>query len=105
MAALVSLPMAKAHLRITTATQDADVQQKLDAASAVIVDYLKDRALATWDELTTPLPVQMGILMLLAYLWQHRGDDPASRDALEVDMGVWAEIDPLLVRFRDPALR
>ena len=55
--------------------------------------------------MTAPLPVQMATLILLAYLWQHRGDDPADREALEVDMGVWAEIDPLLMRFRDPVVR
>jgi hypothetical protein len=103
--ALVSLAAAKAHLRLTATSQDADLQQKVDAASAVIVDYLKDRAEDTWDETTTPLPVQMATLLLVAYLWQHRGDDPADRDDLDVNQGVWAEIDPLLARFRDPALR
>jgi lysophospholipid acyltransferase (LPLAT)-like uncharacterized protein len=102
--ALISLPMAKAHLRITTTTQDADVQQKVDAASAVLVDYLKTAEAKTWDDTTAPLPVQMATLVLVAYLWQHRGDDPADRDDLDVDKGVWAEIDPILIRFRTPAL-
>jgi len=103
--ALVTLSDAKAHLRVTTTTEDADLQQKVNAASAVIVDYLKDRADASWDELTAPLPVQMATLLLVAYLWQHRGDDPADRDDLAVNQGVWSEIDPLLMRFRDPTLR
>jgi hypothetical protein len=103
--ALITLASAKIHLRLIGTDEDADVQQKVDAASAIIVDYLKDRAEATWDETTTPLPVQMAVLLLVASLWRHRGDDPADRDALEVDKGVWAEIDPILARFRDPALR
>jgi hypothetical protein len=103
--ALVTLDVAKAHLRLTGTTDDVDVQQKVDAASAIIVDYLQDRADDSWDEATAPLPVQMAVLLLVGALWRHRGDDPVDRTDLAIDKGVWTEIDPILIRFLAPVVR
>lgn len=44
MAALVTLEAAKGHLRVTDAASDDDLQRKIDAASGIIIDYLKSRA-------------------------------------------------------------
>jgi hypothetical protein len=44
MAALVSMEQAKDHLRITSDDHNADIQLKVELASAIILDYLKDRA-------------------------------------------------------------
>src|SRR5678815_3483218 len=46
MAALVTLEVAKGHLRIPLSFVDGDddIQRKIEQASAIILDYLKDRA-------------------------------------------------------------
>jgi len=101
LAPLVLFTEAKDHLRVTDTAHDVEIQRKLDAASAIIRDYLKDRADPTWTEATTPLPVQAATLELLAALYEHRGDDYAPDD---YDAALWAALERKLVRFRDPAL-
>jgi hypothetical protein len=96
MAALITLDEAKEHLRITTTAQDADIQQKADEASAIVIDYLKTEE--AWDPTTVPLPVKAAVKLTLAHLWEHRGDDMASDEAL------WAALRRVLERFRDPTL-
>ena len=44
MAALVTLDQAKAHLGVNISDSDADIQLKVEQASAIILDYLKGRA-------------------------------------------------------------
>lgn len=51
-----------------------------------------------YTEVTTPAPVQSAILLMLGHLREHRGDDPATDEAL------WLAISRLLMRQRDPAL-
>src|SRR5262245_2492186 len=105
--ALVSMQEAKTHLRITDDDHDADIQVKADQASAIVVDYLKDRADDTWDETTTPLPVKAAALFLVGHLYEHRGDDLATVPGLganNFDEAVWGAVGRLLARFRDPAL-
>jgi hypothetical protein len=46
-AALVSMEQAKDHLRITSDDMNADIQLKIELASAIILDYLKGRANVT----------------------------------------------------------
>lgn len=41
--AILTLVQAKAHLRITTSNDDADITLKLAQAEAIIIDYLKTR--------------------------------------------------------------
>jgi hypothetical protein len=101
---LVTLATAKAHLHITTPEGDpgdADIQLKLDQAEAIILNYLKGAHGAAIDWVspaTTPPPVTAGILLMLARLYEQRGDDE------EKDEKLWAAIDRLLTRYRDPAL-
>lgn len=57
----------------------------------------------TWTQATVPLPVQASVLLLLAHLVDHRGDDSGS-SFREPSSSVWAAIERLLVRSRDPAL-
>ena len=97
--ALVSLSDAKTHLRITTTAQDADITAKLEAAEAVILDYLKVAWVdETWTRETVPLVVKAAILLMATHLYEHRGDDPMTDDKL------WEAITRLLMRRRDPAL-
>jgi hypothetical protein len=95
--ALVSLGQAKDHLRIEHDYSDADIVDKMEQASAIVVDFLTTQADPTWDELTVPKPVQTAILWVLAHLWAHRGDEVGKDDEL------WAALNRLLARFRDPA--
>ena len=44
MAALVTLEQAKDQLNVTSTDKDALIQRKIETASAIILDYLKDRA-------------------------------------------------------------
>lgn len=45
MAALVTLPVAKAHLKVFHHDEDADIERKADQASDIILSYLKGRRL------------------------------------------------------------
>ena len=93
MAPLVTLQQAKTHLHITDDASKADVALKLDQASAIVVNYLKDRADAGWSDGTVVVPgnVSSSTLLVLADLYEQRPID-------------WVAIERLLVSFRDPAL-
>jgi hypothetical protein len=100
-AVLVTMAQAKAHLRITTPDgdpSDPDIQLKLDQAEAVIRNYLKTRDDPEWTAATVPAPIVAGILLMLARLYEQRGDHE------ENDVDLWGAIDRLLIRYRDPAL-
>lgn len=100
---LVTLAVAKQHLRITDVDHDADVQQKLTAASATIRDYLKDRNDPTWTASTAPPWIVSSVLLLLAHLYEHRGDEfGGSQDN---DDRVWSAIANLCARSRAPTIQ
>lgn len=170
MAALVSLVQAKEHLRITESSHDNDIMLKVEASSAIILDYIKHRltsiesisvasptvittdvphslvsgvthtiggttttptvngaqvvtvtspttftvpvavtvgqssaagtvSSATWTDADVPGPVQSAVLLMLAHLYEHRGDDMEAYDE-----ALWTAIGRLLMRQRDPAL-
>jgi hypothetical protein len=103
-AKLVTLTQAKAHLYITTPPGDpgdAVIQDTLDAAEDVILNYLKGAngaAIGWTDPTSAPGPVTQAIKLMLGRLYEQRGDDE------ENDERLWQAIDRLLVRYRDPAL-
>lgn len=97
---LVDLATAKTHLRITDNDHDADIQQKLTAASATIRDYLKDRNDPTWTPATVPPWIESSVLLLLAHLYEHRGDEFGSDN----DDKVWTAIGNLCARSRIPTI-
>lgn len=101
-AVLVTLTMAKAHLRITLPPGDpgdVDLQLKLDQAEAIILDYLSTGVDAAWVSPATVHPnVSAAILLMLARLFEHRGD------LEKEDADLWQAVDRLLVRFRPSAI-
>jgi hypothetical protein len=99
---LVSLSTAKDHLQITDTLHDADVSQKLAAASATIRDYLKGQNDPTWDATTAPPWIAAAVLLLLAHFYEHRGDEFGNSG--DNDDRVWNAIANLTRRSRDPAL-
>jgi len=106
-AVCVTLVQAKAHLRITLPPGDPgdlDLQLKLDQAEAIILEYLDTWADPLWvSPATTPGPVTAAILILLANLFENRGDDESFGMSGKSD-AVWTAIERLLARTRNPAL-
>ena len=98
----VSLEIAKLHLQVTDTDHDTDIAIKLQQASDAVLDYLAQRADASWTELTLPGPVQAAILHMLMYLYDDRGGDQAETQARRRD--IWREIEQTLFRFRDPTV-
>lgn len=98
MSNFVTLAQGKAHLRIplSDTSEDTDLQAKLDAAEAVILDYIK-----------TPAPdpsalIPAAILLQFGELYRYRGDDDGPK---QTDGDLSPHVTNLLRRFRDPALR
>jgi Phage gp6-like head-tail connector protein len=100
--ALVTLEAARIHLRITDVDHDVDIQAKVTAASATIRDYLKDKNDPTWTPDTVPPWIASAVFLLLAHLYEHRGDEFGP--AQDNDDRVWEAIANLCRRSRDPAL-
>jgi len=101
---LVTLDVAKVHLRVLDDVHDDDITRKVSHASATIRDYLKSGNDPTWipADGTVPPWVEASVLLLLTHLYEHRGDEfGASQDN---DDRVWAAIANLCRRARDPAL-
>ena len=84
---LVTVAEAIAHLRLLpTDVDDADLQQKLTAAEAIILDYLNITAgmavvIAGWTPETLPGQVRSAILLELGELYRFRGDDVSDENA------------------------
>ena len=76
---LVSLQQARAHLRSDETADDADLELKIMAASAVVADYLGEQVLAFANALgertpgaAVPARVQMATLLMVGYLYRER---------------------------------
>ena len=115
-AQFVTLAQAKTHLRIATAPghpDDADVQEKLDAAEAAILRYVArspaGAALVEQyiDDLDAPADLRAAVLLQLGELWRFHGDDPgapATMPARDPSADFQPAILGLLRRFTDPVL-
>lgn len=110
---LLSLEMAKGHVRVTDDQALADLQTKLEQAEAIVLDYIARPSDATWTatvagwtETTVPLQVQAAILRVCANLYRFRGDDDGKdRDwSAERDGFLSPDVTCLLRRYRDPVL-
>lgn len=103
MAALVTLDVAKAHLRITSSDDDDAIQLKAEQASDIVLERCNSTAYwraitTTWTDVTVPLSVQAAILIVLTHLWEHRGDD------MKPDAEVWDAVRRLIGFNSDPVL-
>jgi hypothetical protein len=101
--AVLTLADAKTHLRITDNDHDSDVTQKLQQASAIVVDFVLSGR-TRWTDPGTPADdpiVQSAILDVLTGLYEHRGDDYGV-DAPDEEL--WNAITRRLARLRDPAI-
>ena len=108
MADLIALEDAKAHLRVTSDREDADITNKLLAAQQVILDYLTRRdtawndEMAAWTEDTVPASVKAAILVQLGELRRNRGDEAEIRP--QGPTALSPTVMSLLMRYRDPGL-
>lgn len=98
---LVSLNRACAHLRVPPGEDDAAINDLIDAASDIVMDYLKKPVPEQWNietdstPSTVPGPVRAAVLLVLGHLYADRegGADPISPAVVS-----------LLMRHRDPAV-
>lgn len=93
---LVTLPLAKKHLRVDHTDEDEYIGLLVDQASGIVRDYLKVEV-GEWGEEATPQPVQAAVLLVIGNLYAHRGDDPGTNPLSQA-------VKDLVHRFRDPAL-
>jgi hypothetical protein len=112
MSNLVSLDEAKVRCRISTTTQDedADLQEIIDTAEELVLDFVSQRigdtastwadTVAGWDEDTVPRRVRAAILITVVDSWRHRGDDDDGSAATAMPTRAMS----MLERLRDPAL-
>lgn len=105
---LVSLEQAKAHLRVVSNFEDADIQLKLSAAIEIAVAYLDRQVFATQAEMAAalaageagPMPmvctdmVRAGILLILGDLYANREDVVAGSAASRLPTGARACLNP-----------
>lgn len=107
MAALVSIDVAKEHLRIPITVEDPDLTIKIDQVSAIILAFLArpndatwTATIAAWTAATVPAVVQLAVLLELADRYMHRGDE--RRDG----NGIGPETEVLLrsTGYRDPVM-
>jgi hypothetical protein len=103
---LVSLDMAKSHLRVSAADDDLGINFKIEQASHILLDYIKKRDPEVWDQTRipsesesdsefylepVPFLIEAATLLILEALYD--GHDPLSQPVKD-----------LLHRYRDPAL-
>jgi hypothetical protein len=109
MAKLVSYDEALGHLRLPADPFNDDLVVKLDAAEAIVLDYLNTTAAvravtALWTADTVPRVVHAAILLQLGELWQFRGDQAGREGPDHLDGQLSPVVTNLLRRQRDPVL-
>jgi hypothetical protein len=112
MVALLTLDVAKQHLRVDHTDDDADIQRKIEQASDIVLDYIKktvgtvdpeDPSIVDWTSDTAPGPVRAAVELMLSKLYDDR--NAGREDNPNVAMGyLTPAITAILHRFRDPAV-
>jgi hypothetical protein len=110
--ALVNYEQVKDHFRHVGDDFQADIELKLEQATAMVITYLK-RPNHGWTEATDPKSdpefalVQAAILMQARDLDAHRGDETeAATTSVDVEAGNYltAGVRRILYPLRDPSL-
>ena len=96
----LTIEEARLLLHITDPARDPEIELLVDAATALVLDYLKQRGDPTWTAETVPQLIKAGAGRALIFLWEHRGDHPKDTDTAKF----WEDLRLLLARRRDPAL-
>lgn len=113
---LVTLQQAKDHLRMDHAYDDDDITLKVQAASAAIIDYLKDYADSFLDsagdviidstgEPDVPYQVKAATLLLVGDFYMNR--EPTASDPVDAQYGYGylpRAVTALLYPLRDPTV-
>lgn len=115
---LVTLEQAKAHLRQEGTTEhDVNIQMKLEEATAICIDWLKNylgedvdavtaryAVIDAWTDEDVPLEVRSAILRMVGHLFRFRGDDDENVRPKIEHGDLPADVTMFLKRQRDPAL-
>lgn len=83
---------------VVTVTDTTTFTYPITGTPVTATGTLWIRAAATWTEVTVPANVRAAILLMLTHLYENRGDDMKTENAL------WQSIQNRLVGHRDPAL-
>lgn len=99
---LIDLEEAKDHLRVTGTRFDADIQNKILQASAIIFNYLKvnvnDSPLSVPWTGAIPWDIKAACCLVVGILNRYRDDGEAEADPLS------PAVRSLLHRYRTPAM-
>lgn len=90
--ALVTMAEARDHLKIDAGDDDLDLLLKVEAASEIVIDYIK-RPDHGWTDATAPFLIKAAVLLVLADLYLNRENGGLPDAAVRI-----------LHRHRDPAL-
>lgn len=101
MIAIISQQEAKQHLRVTSTHSDDDIELKILAASAILLNYIKIDVDASplsvpWGEADPPWDIKASCMLILGELYMNR-------EAKDADV-LSPAVRSLLHRYRDPAL-
>lgn len=101
MIAIISLEEAKQHLRVTSTHADDDIELKILAASAILLNYIKidfeDSPLSVpWGVADPPWDIKASTMLIL-------GELNMNREAKDADV-LSPAVKALLHRYRDPAI-
>lgn len=112
MVALLTLDAAKQHLRVDHTDDDADIQRKINQASAIILNYIKktvgpldpeNPSIVDWTADSVPDDIAAAIEIRLSKLYDDR--NAGREDNPNIAMGYLTPAETaLLHRWRDPAV-
>jgi hypothetical protein len=111
MVALLTLDVGKKHLRVDHSDDDADIADKIEQASTIIVNYIKapDEVRpwsplppSGWDDTNVPKDIKAAVQIRLSRLYDDRN---AGKELNEVALGYLTPAETaILHRWRDPAM-
>lgn len=108
---LITIGVAKDHLRIDHAEDDTQIELAIDDASAAVLGYIHrvigtpsedDPSIVDWTPDTVPLEIRRAVMIMLSHLYDDRSAGAQSND---IAMGYLPlAVTSLLHRWRDPVM-